>query len=95
VAGDVYRVTARGTTATLTDQGRTVREDNHGKPDRGSASSVLSDPEVVRREYSTEAGLRARAWCCTSDRSAAGLAGDHAPRRDAAQVQSGRQMQAR
>lgn len=38
-----------------------MREDNHGKPDRGSASSVLSDPEVVRREYSTEAGLRARA----------------------------------
>lgn len=36
-------------------------EDTHGKPDRGSASSVLSDPEVVRREYSTEAGLRARA----------------------------------
>ncbi len=38
-----------------------MREDTHGKPDRGSASSVLSDPEVVRREYSTEAGLRARA----------------------------------
>lgn len=38
-----------------------MREDTHGKPDRGSASSVLNDPEVVRREYSTEAGLRARA----------------------------------